>query len=73
MYLEAVVATPAELSCDLRTSVAGDYVLLVLWYKDGDTIPFYRYGRSELAFWAVCSPNLYFHFHFYFYFHRQCL
>ena len=42
IYAEAVVGTTADLTCDLRSSVPGDYVLLVLWYKDGDTIPFYR-------------------------------
>ena len=42
VYAEAIVGTTADLTCDLRSSVAGDYVLLVLWYKDGDTIPFYR-------------------------------
>lgn len=42
IYNEVIVGNTAELTCDLRSSVPGDYVLLVLWYKDGETLPFYR-------------------------------
>lgn len=42
IYAEVVIGDTADLICDLRSNVPGDYVLLVLWYKDSDTIPFYR-------------------------------
>lgn len=42
IYNEVIVGNAAELTCDLRSTVPGDYVLLVLWYKDGETMPFYR-------------------------------
>lgn len=42
VYSEVIIGNTAELTCDLRSSVPGDYVLLVLWYKDGETMPFYR-------------------------------
>jgi len=42
IYTEVIIGNTAELTCDLKSSVAGDYVLLVLWYKDGETMPFYR-------------------------------
>lgn len=42
IYSEVIIGNMAELTCDLRSSVPGDYVLLVLWYKDGETMPFYR-------------------------------
>ncbi|KAK4036067.1 hypothetical protein OUZ56_028138 [Daphnia magna] len=42
IYSEVIIGNMAELTCDLTSSVPGDYVLLVLWYKDGETMPFYR-------------------------------
>ncbi|KZS10661.1 putative Nephrin [Daphnia magna] len=41
IYSEVIIGNMAELTCDLTSSVPGDYVLLVLWYKDGETMPFY--------------------------------
>ena len=41
-YTEVIIGDTADLICDLRSNVLDDYVLLVLWYKDGDTMPFYR-------------------------------
>ncbi|XP_046444529.1 synaptogenesis protein syg-2-like isoform X3 [Daphnia pulex] len=41
IYTEVIIGNTAELTCDLKSSVPGDYVLLVLWYKDGETMPFY--------------------------------
>ena len=42
IHSEVIIGNMAELTCDLKSSVPGDYVLLVLWYKDGETMPFYR-------------------------------
>ena len=46
VYTEVLMGSTAELTCDLKSTVQGDYVLLVLWYKDGETMPFYRYTRN---------------------------
>jgi hypothetical protein len=47
VYTEVLMGSAAELTCDLKSSVQGDYVLLVLWYKDGETMPFYRYYQQQ--------------------------
>lgn len=40
--VEAVKGTIGRLPCNITPSVNGDKIILVIWYKDGYTLPIYR-------------------------------
>lgn len=40
--VEAVEGTIGRLPCNITPSISDDKVILVLWYKDGHTLPIYR-------------------------------
>lgn len=40
--VEAVKGTIGRLPCNITPSVKGDKIILVIWYKDGYSLPIYR-------------------------------
>lgn len=40
--VEAVKGTIGRLPCNITPSVNGDKIILVIWYKDGYSLPIYR-------------------------------
>lgn len=44
-HVDGVVAKTTHLPCDITPSESDDAVYMVLWFKDGDGEPLYRYAR----------------------------